>query len=103
MMVPDHVESDVGQSMATTEPKGVHLCRGRPHEAPTLAAIAVAAKAHWGYPSSFMAGFAGSLDISASYVAAGTARVAAIDDRLGSALSWTAEGGWGFSTPAGCS
>ncbi|WP_214371197.1 GNAT family N-acetyltransferase [Pseudonocardia sp. H11422] len=48
----------------------------RPDEAAALAAIAVRAKAHWGYPAEFVARFARSLGLTPEVVAANDVWVA---------------------------
>jgi hypothetical protein len=46
----------------------VEIRLARPEEGPTLRAIEIASKAHWGYPEEFMARFAAMISMSPAYI-----------------------------------
>lgn len=56
--------------------------RAEPHEAAQLSAIAVAAKAHWGYPAVWLEAWRADLTIDAAYIAENPTFVATADDHV---------------------
>ena len=64
---------------ATTTPP-VPIRPARPEEAATLSALALRAKAHWGYDAAFIAAYRDDLAVTAEAITNGIIRVATRDD-----------------------